>query len=148
MFNLVYRDGAPENTGHYENWETDGTTDLAVGTLVSVSGGKAAAYSVGMPYGMVAIGTKDENTPSGDVYDHVGVLKIDSDMIFRTSPGDPAVVVKLVKGNIVSVNKSTVSYTEPVAAGFEITDVISAGRVIGGTTLVGCVVDGRFVKID
>ena len=147
MFNLVYRDGAPENTGHYENWETDDTTDLGVGTLVSVSNGKAAAYASGMPYGMVAIGTKDENTPSGDVYDHVGVLKIDSDMIFRISPGDPTISSKLVKGNILRIYSFYVTPQEPAGAGFEITDVISAGETIGDS-LVGCVVEGRFVKVD
>ena len=136
MFNLVYRDGAPENTGHYENWETDGATDLAVGTLVSVSGGKAAAYTSGMPYGMVAIGTKDENTPSGDVYDHVGVLRLDNDMIFRTklTSGDTSA---LKKGGQLKVSASGVVSEAAAGVAFEITDIIS-----------DTVVEGRFVELS
>ena len=136
MFNLVYRDGAPENTGHYENWETDGTTDLAVGTLVSVSDGKAAAYASGMPYGMVAIGTKDENTPSGDVYDHVGVLRLDNDMIFRTklTSGDTS---SLKKGGQLKVSASGVVSGAAAGVAFEITDIIS-----------DTVVEGRFVELS
>ena len=151
MFNLVYRDGAPENTGHYEVFETDGTTDLAVGTLVSISGGKAIAYSSGVPYGMVAIGTDDANTKDDAAFDSVAVLRIDNDMIFRTrcaSPGgDPTLHSNHKKGNIVSFVKDTIG-KELVTSGygFEITDVTVTSYELG----IPCsgIVEGRFVKVD
>lgn len=136
MFNLVYRDGAPENTGHYEVFETDGATNLAVGTLVSISGGKAIAYSSGAPYGMVAIGTEDANTKDGAAFDAVSVLRIDNDMIFRTklTSGDTS---SLKKGDKLKVTVAGVVSGAAAGVAFEITDIIS-----------DTVVEGRFVAVS
>ena len=34
MFQLIYRDGAPENTGHYEGVDKDTSTEFKVGQAI------------------------------------------------------------------------------------------------------------------
>jgi hypothetical protein len=151
MFNLVYRDGAPENTGHYEILDTIPETVFIVGQLVSIEGGKAAAYASGKPYGVVAIGTNDDATKATAAYDQIAVLKIDSDMIFKTICGgsstDPVLHTNHKKGNIVSFVKDNIG-NELVTSGygFEITDV-TVTSYVNGVPSSG-IVEGRFVKAD
>jgi hypothetical protein len=136
MFNLVYRDGAPENTGHYEILDTIPETVLIVGQLVSIEEGKAAAYASGKPYGVVAIGTNDDATKATAAYDQIAVLKIDSDMIFRValSSGD---TTSLVKGTKLKVSANGVVSGAASGIAFEITEIISDK-----------VVEGRFVDAE
>ena len=81
MFNLIYRDGAPENAGHYEviRKNKGSGSALAVGQLVSVSECVASKYDKsGKPYGVVAISAADGE-------DSVAVLRITDDMIFSAT---------------------------------------------------------------
>ena len=121
MFNLIYRDGAPENTGHYEVFDkaTGSGKALTVGQLVSVSGNTASAYTSGKPYGVVAIEASDGE-------DAVTVLRITEDMIFKTRcnySNDPTQHSNHERGKVLTVNDKTV--TNDIAStgyGFEITD--------------------------
>ena len=149
MFNLVYRDGAPENTGHYEICKTNGGTEFKVGTLVSLSGGEAVPYSSGKPYGVVAIGSKDEG---GDkIGDQVAVLKITDDMIFRVGamggvswPPE----VNIGKAHPFEKDKVRLSLNEETGYLFEITDHITSILDEYGNIFDGGVVEGRFVYIE
>ena len=122
MFKLIYRDGAPENTGHYEVFDkaTGSGKALAVGQLVSVSGNTASAYSSGKPYGVVAIN-------AAEVDDAATVLRITDDMIFETRcvyGNDPTEHNNHVRGKVLTVDDKTVTNTIASSGyGFEITDV-------------------------
>ena len=138
MFNLIYRDGAPENTGHYEVFEKD-AGKLEVGKLVSVANGKASAYTSGKPYGMVAIDAADED-------DAVAVLRITDDMIFKTGvSSDP--VVHVAKGDLKGFNSSEITNDSHTGWAFEITEVVDPG-VSTFEAHTGRIVEGRFVAID
>lgn len=81
MFNIIYRDGAPENTGHFETVSTDGSSSYKVGQAVYLdSNGKAklcgGATNANKIYGIVA---KDAASTDKDVL----VLKVEKDMIFK-----------------------------------------------------------------
>ena len=127
MFNLIYRDGAPENTGHYEVFEkTDGSgSALAVGQLVSVANGIASKYTVGKPYGVVAISAADGE-------DSVAVLRITDDMIFSASLTGEASIGGALKHTDSGVSTATTS-----GYGFEVTEIVSEKLV-----------KGRFVNLD
>lgn len=116
MFNLIYRDGAPENTGHYEKFTTEG--DLVIGQLVSVSGGEAIEYKAGdKPYGVVST-----SAAGGEVT----VLKITDDMIFRAPiTGTPT------KYGQVAISTNGVGGAVSGNYAFEVTDVISSKVVAG-----------------
>lgn len=121
MFNLIYRDGAPENTGHYEVFEkNDGSgSALAVGQLVGVANGIASKYSIGKPYGIVAISAADGE-------DSVAVLKITDDMIFSASlTGDASI------GGVLKHTATGVGTTTTTGYGFEVTEVVSDKLVKG-----------------
>lgn len=95
MFNLIYRDGAPENTGHYEAVKTDGISAYKVGEAVYLDSTGAAKHCSGATnknkvYGIVA-GDAD---PSDEF---VKVLKVEKDMIFRC-PITGTNIDKAVKG--------------------------------------------------
>lgn len=129
MFNLIYRDGAPENTGHYEVFEkTAGSGKaLAVGQLVSVANGLASKYESGKPYGIVAISAADGE-------DSVAVLRITDDMIFSatlTGEDEPSI------GGALKHSDSGVGTTTTSGYGFEVTEIVSDKLV-----------KGRFVNLD
>lgn len=115
MFNLIYRDGAPENTGHYEKFTTE--DDLVVGQLVSVSGGAAYEYASGKPYGVVATSAAEGE---------VTVLKITDDMIFRAP-----ITATPAKGGTFTITVNGVGATKTSGDVFEVTDVISSKVVAG-----------------
>lgn len=127
MFNLIYRDGAPENTGHYEVFEkADGSgSALAVGQLVSVANGMASKYVSGKPYGIVAISAADSE-------DSVAVLRITDDMIFSASFTGEANIGGALKHTDSGVGTPTTS-----GYGFEVTEIVSDKLV-----------KGRFVNLD
>lgn len=121
MFNLIYRDGAPENTGHYEVFDkaTGSGKALKVGQLVSVSGNTASAYSSGKPYGVVAI-------KAADGENEVTVLRITDDMIFGATLTGSATVGGALKHTATGVGTTTTT-----GYGFEVTEVVSDKLVKG-----------------
>ena len=121
MFNLIYRDGAPENTGHYEVFgkATGSGKGLKAGTLVNVAAGTASAYTSGAPYGVVAI-----NAADGE--DAVTVLRITDDMIFGASLTGSASVGGALKHTATGVGTATTT-----GYGFQITEVVSDKLVKG-----------------
>lgn len=144
MFNLIYRDGAPENTGHYEVFDkaTGSGKALAVGQLVSVSGNTASAYSSGKPYGVVAI-------KAADGENEVTVLRITDDMIFKTRcaySGDPTQHSNHERGKVLTVDDKTV--TNDIASsgyGFEISEVEVTDTLNGARVQAN--IKGRFVNL-
>ena len=80
MFNLIYRDGAPENAGHYESVKTDGATEYKLGQAICLENGVAkpcgGATNASKVYGIVS-------EPAGAEDDVVVVLKVEGDMIFK-----------------------------------------------------------------
>lgn len=152
MFNLVYRDGAPENTGHYEIFPSkESETGLKVGELVSISMGAAEKYSSGRPYGVVAIGTEDPATKNQVAHNEVAVLKIAPDMIFRAPmPKKTSLTIPQLPGSLQKFDSTNVVVElDGVESGwaFEITNVVSAKEEEDGTTAAGSVVEGRFVNL-
>ena len=144
MFNLIYRDGAPENTGHYEVFDkaTGSGRALTVGQLVSVSGGIASAYSSGKPYGVVAINAADGEN-------EVTVLRITDDMIFETRceyGSDPTQHSNHARGNVLTANDKTVTNTIASSGyGFEISEVeVTRVEDFGA---VQANIKGRFVNL-
>ena len=129
MFNLIYRDGAPENAGHYKGFQKDAkATVMSVGELVSVTNGVASKYDAsGKPYGVVA-------RASGKDEEDVAVLRITDDMIFRiTTTGTTGVS----KGDKKKVTISGITTGAATGVAFEITDVVSETML-----------DGRFVDVE
>lgn len=103
MFNLIYRDGAPENAGHYEGVVTDGATNYAMGQAIYLdSAGKAkpcgGATNANKVYGIVCEDT-DKSAPS------VLVLKVERDMIFKC-PITGTNAAKLFKGMRLAINNT------------------------------------------
>ena len=140
MFNLIYRDGAPENTGHYEVFDkTKGSgTALAVGQLVSVANGIASKYVSGEPYGVVAISATDSE-------DSVAVLRITNDMIFEGDMSSDSVKKYDVGGRYAVF--STALGEENEDGYFYVTEIISNGDTVGAERHGGKV-KGRFVGLD
>lgn len=129
MFNLIYRDGAPENAGHYEGFQKDDkATVMSVGELVSVTNGVASKYDASSkPYGVVA-------RASGKDEEDVAVLRITDDMIFRITTTDTTGVSK---GDKKKVTISGITTGAATGVAFEITDVVSETML-----------DGRFVDVE
>ena len=120
MFNLIYRDGAPENTGHYEGIPTDSTT-LKVGQAVHLESGKAVlANGDAKVYGVVA----------GDAADGVvKILKVAPDMIFETI----TTVAPAEKGTVVTISAGEkVTATAPASGKFGAKIVDNRGAAAGG----------------
>ena len=120
MFKLIYRDGAPENTGHYEGIPTDSTT-LKVGQAVHLASGKAVlANGDAKIYGVVA----------GDAANGiVKVLKITPDMIFETI----TTVAPAAKGVTVTISAGEkVTATAPASGKFGATIVDNRDAAAGG----------------
>ena len=121
MFNLIYRDGAPENTGHYEGIPIDPTTTLKVGQAVHLASGKAVlANGDAKVYGVVA----------GDAADGVvKVLKVTPDMIFETI----TTVAPAAKGTVVSISAGEkVTASAPESGKFGATMVDNRSAAAGG----------------
>lgn len=121
MFNLIYRDGAPENTGHYEVFEkaTGSGKGLKAGMLVNVANGTASAYASGAPHGVVAI-------EAADGEDAVTVLRITDDMIFGASLTGSASV-----GGSLAHTATGVGTDATSGYAFEVTEVVSNKLVKG-----------------
>ena len=81
MFKLVRRDGARENSGHFEALGHNGTA-YKVGQVVALEGGKAVlcggATNAKVPYGIVA---REEATTGAEVI----VLRITDEMEFEAA---------------------------------------------------------------
>lgn len=113
MFNLVYRDGAPENAGHYEGVLTDGSSAYNVGQSIYLdASGKAklcgGATSANKIYGIVA-----ENADKNDA--SVLVLKVEKDMIFKC-PITGTNIAKAVKGYKLAINTTDYGSVASAAA--------------------------------
>lgn len=111
MFNLVRRDGARENSGHFEALGHNGTA-YAVGQVVALEGGKAVlcggATNAKVPYGIVA---RDEEKTGKEVI----VMRITDEMEFSVPiTGTAANVVKAVPGFALAIN--TTDYGSVAAA--------------------------------
>jgi hypothetical protein len=121
MFNLILRDGAPENAGHYEGIETTVTT-LKVGQAVHIASGKAVLATGASPiYGIVS-----EPTKNGVVT----VLKVTPDMIFKC----PTSAAPAAKGAKVTLNSTAdgVTATAVASGKFGATVVETLGATAGG----------------
>ena len=120
MFNLIYRDGAPENTGHYEGIPTD-ATDLKVGQAVHLASGKAVlADGSAKVYGVVA------GDSAGGV---VKVLKVTPDMIFETV----TTVAPATKGAKIAIDSAVkVTASAPASGKFGAIMVDNRGAAAGG----------------
>lgn len=121
MFNLILRDGAPENAGHYEGIETTVTT-LKVGQAVHIASGKAVLATGASPiYGIVS-----EPTKNGVVT----VLKVTPDMIFKC----PTSAAPAAKGTKVSLSSTAdgVTATAVESGKFGATVVETLGATAGG----------------
>ena len=145
MFNLIYRDGAPENAGHYEGFQKDAkATVMSVGELVSVKNGVASKYANGMPYGVVA-------RASGKDEEDVAVLRITDDMIFRTTgTASAAYAPDNLKGNFAELTHDGVEYnlmSVETGYAFEITGVVSCETNDMGQAGGRAVLEGRFVNL-
>lgn len=125
MFNLIYRDGSPENTGHYESFKDIEGTELKVGTLVSVNGDAASQYASGKPYGVVAISAAEED-------EEVTVLRITDEMIFKTVTSANTANLKI--GDTLAITATGAGAKATSGDVFEITCIVSKN-----------VVEGRFV---
>ena len=129
MFNLIYRDGAPENTGHYEVWPTDGLAGYKLGQTVHVNDGKAVlcggdgdAYRA---YGIVA---KDADKNDETVL----VLRATEDMIFKC-PITGTAIDKCYKGQMLTVGEDcgSVASSEEnssASAAVEVVDLLDAKK--------------------
>lgn len=121
MFNLILRDGAPENAGHYEGIETANSA-LKVGQAVHIAGGKAVLATGDNPiYGIVSEPTKDGV---------VTVLKVTPDMIFKC----PTSAVPAAKGTKVTLNATAdgVTATAPASGKYGATVVETLDAKAGG----------------
>lgn len=100
MFNLVSRDGARENSGHFESLKHDGTSIYLVGQVVAREAGVAklcgGATNAKKPYGIVA---RDENTQGKEVI----VLRITDEMDFDV-PITGANIDKVTSGFVLAIN--------------------------------------------
>ena len=100
MFNLVRRDGARENSGHFESLKHDGTSTYLIGQVVALEGGVAkhvgGATNAKVPYGIVA---RDEDKSGKEVI----VLRITDEMEFET-PITGANIAKVTAGFVVAIN--------------------------------------------
>lgn len=111
MFDPIYRDGAPGNTGHFEAVATDGSSVYKLGSTIYLDAtGKAklcgGATNANKVYGVVA-GDADKTDT------HVKVLKIEKDFIFKC-PITGTNAAKAVKGMKLAIN--TADYGSVVSA--------------------------------
>ena len=137
MFNLVYRDGAPENAGHYEAFKKEKNEALYTGQLVSVTTDTAAVYESGTPYGVVARDARDGE-------DEVVVLRITKDMIFRVGTEN---ITTTIAPNVKKGAKCIVSDEAVTNTGdgpFEITEIVKEGTEDESGDVKGMILEGRF----
>jgi hypothetical protein len=136
MFNLIYRDGAPENAGHYECVKTDGVTEYKLGQAVCLDDGVAklcgGATNAEKVYGIVT-------EPAGKDDENVVVLKVEKDMIFKC-PITGSAVASAHKGMKLAISAedygSVVSAASSLGDGYigavvaEVLDAAKAGDLI------------------
>lgn len=112
MFNLVRRDGARENSGHFEALAHDGTSTYLVGQVVSREDGVAkhcgGATNAKKPYGIVA---RDEDKSGKEVI----VLRITDEMDFDV-PITGANIAKVTPGFVLSINTTDYGSVASAAA--------------------------------
>jgi hypothetical protein len=112
MFNLVRRDGARENSGHFESLKHDGTSTYLIGQVVALEGGVAkhvgGATNAKVPYGIVA---RDEDKSGKEVI----VLRITDEMEFET-PITGANIAKVTAGFAVAINTTDYGSVASAAA--------------------------------
>lgn len=115
MFKLVRRDGARENSGHFEALGHNGTA-YKVGQVVALEGGKAVlckgADNSKVPYGIVA---REEATTGEEVI----VLRITDEMEFETAITGTS-VAKAVPGMALAIGAdygSVVSASASLSSG-------------------------------
>lgn len=143
MFNLIYRDGAPENTGHYESVPTDGTNTYELGQAIYLdTTGKAklcgGATNSNKIYGIVA-----EKKVDGTKVNSVLVLKVEKEMIFKCPiKGTDANIVKAVKGYRLAIN--TPDYGS-VAADATTLDTTYVGATV--VESLGAESNGDFIEV-
>jgi hypothetical protein len=100
MFQLIYRDGAPENTGHYEGVDKDTSTEFKVGQAIYLDAtGKAKkipSANANKVYGIVS-------EPATAADECVNVLKVTPDMIF-SCPVRGTAIASLFKGQKLAID--------------------------------------------
>lgn len=130
MFNLVRRDGARENSGHFEALGHDGSSTYKVGQVVSREDGEAilvgGATNAKVPYGIVA---RDEDLSGKEVI----VLRITDEMEFDVPiTGSDANIAKAVPGFVLAINTDYGSVAAAAATlgsdyvGAEVVDTLGA----------------------
>ena len=103
MFNLVRRDGARENSGHFEALGHTGTSAYRIGQVVALVSGKAALISghsnTNVPYGIVA---HDEEVTGKEVI----VLRITDEMEFEV-PVSGTPMTNMVPGMALAIGNAS-----------------------------------------
>ena len=139
MFNPIYRDGAPENTGHFEAIATDGSTTYKVGQAIYLDAAGKAKLCGGATNAQKVYGIVAGDATAAD--SQVKVLKVEKDFIFKC-PITGANVAKAVKGMKLAIS------------GTDYASVISATATLGdsyiGATVVetyGATADGDFIEV-
>ena len=135
MFNLIYRDGAPENTGHYEGLKTDGVSTYKVGQAVALEGGVAKLCggdtNTKNVYGIVSEGAEVSD-------ETVTVLKVERDMVFKCPVDESAT---LFKGQKLAIDGETfggvIGAEEALAEGY-------IGATVADPTITDAHVEVRF----
>lgn len=102
MFNLVRRDGARENSGHFEALGHNGSA-YKVGQVVALENGKAVlcggATNAKVPYGIVA---REEETTGSEVI----VLRITDEMEFEV-PVSGTPMTNMVPGMALAIGNAS-----------------------------------------
>lgn len=133
MFDPIYRDGAPENTGHFEAIATDGSTTYKLGQAIYLDAtGKAklcgGATNANKVYGIVA-----GDAAVTDSY--VKVLKVEKDIIFKC-PITGANIDKAVKNMRLAISNT------------DYASVVSAAATLGADYVGATVVETYEAKAD
>ena len=142
MFNLIYRDGAPENTGHYESVPTDGTNTYALGQAIYLDTAGKAKLCGGTTNSNKIYGIVAEKKVDGTKVNSVLVLKVEKEMIFKCPiKGTEANIGKAVKGYRLSISTDYGS----VAA----SDTTLATTYVGATVVesLDAKKDGDFIEV-
>lgn len=135
MFNLVRRDGARENSGHYEALDPkSGGTAYKVGQLVALEACAATIISGGAnnalkPYGVVERIHKND---AGDTVTGVTVLRITDEMEFEVVTTMDTSALKIGAKIVIAATGDTVT-----------TGTVAEGKV--GATFVADCGDGKII---
>lgn len=134
MFNLVRRDGARENSGHYEALDPKSGAAYKVGQLVALEAGAATIISGGAnnalkPYGVVERIHKND---AGDTVTGVTVLRITDEMEFEVVTTMDTSALKIGAKIVIAATGDTVT-----------TGTVADGKV--GATFVADCGDGKII---